>query len=58
MNQYPLWKNILVITVVLVGFLLAIPNFYGEDPSLIVSKENGLAFNETEINEIKAHLQE
>ena len=50
MNQYPLWKNILVITVVLVGFLLAIPNFYGEDPSLIVSTENGLAFNETEIN--------
>ena len=58
MNQYPLWKNILVMVIVLAGLLLAIPNFYGEDPALIVAKENGLAFTETEIEDIKVYLQE
>ena len=48
MNQYPLWKNALVIIVILLGTLFALPNFYGEDPALIISKESGLVFNETE----------
>ena len=52
MNQYPLWKNLLVMAIVLAGLLLAIPNFYGEDPALIVAKENGVGFTESEIEEI------
>lgn len=37
MNQYPLWKYILVIIVLVIGALYALPNFFGEDPALQVS---------------------
>ena len=56
MNQYPLWKNALVIIVILLGTLFALPNFYGEDPALIISKESGEIFNETELKDVEAFL--
>ena len=37
LNQYPAWKYLLVITVLLVGMLYALPNLYGEDPALQVT---------------------
>ena len=56
MNQYPLWKNALVIIVILLGTLFALPNFYGEDPALIISKESGLVFNEAELKDVEDFL--
>ncbi len=32
LNQYPLWKNLLVGFVLLVGILFALPNIYSQDP--------------------------
>ena len=37
MNQYPLWKYLLLVALLLVGAIYALPNLYGEDPSLQVS---------------------
>jgi preprotein translocase subunit SecD len=37
MNRYPLWKNLLIIAVVLVSVIYALPNVYGEDPALQVT---------------------
>ena len=37
MNRYPLWKNLLVVIVTAAGLLFALPNLYGEDPSVQVS---------------------
>ena len=37
MNQYPLWRYILVVLVIATGVLYALPNIYGDDPSLQVS---------------------
>ena len=37
MNRYPLWKNLLVVAITAVGILFALPNLYGEDPSVQVS---------------------
>ena len=56
MNQYPLWKNAMVIIVILLGTLFALPNFYGEDPALIISKESGLVFNEAELKDVEDFL--
>lgn len=39
-NQYPLWKYILLIAVLLAGGIYAAPNLYGEDPSVLVSLRN------------------
>jgi len=39
MNHYPLWKNLLIVAVILVGGLFAIPNLFGDDPAVQVSAE-------------------
>ncbi len=39
-NQYPLWKYLLLVVVLIVGGLYALPNLYGEDPSVLVSNRN------------------
>ncbi len=36
-NQYPLWKYLLVLILVVAGALYSVPNLYGEDPALQVS---------------------
>ena len=36
-NQYPLWKNLLILCAVLIGGLYALPNLFGEDPALQIS---------------------
>ncbi len=41
LNQYPLWKNLLIVLVVLFGALYALPNVYGEDPAIQVSPTRG-----------------
>src|SRR5579859_7151194 len=37
MNRYPWWKNVLVVLVTAAGLLFALPNLYGEDPSVQIS---------------------
>ncbi|MFQ5642641.1 MAG: protein translocase subunit SecD [Thiogranum sp.] len=37
MNQYPAWKYLLIIALLVIGMLYALPNLYGEDPAVQVS---------------------
>ncbi|MES9904681.1 MAG: protein translocase subunit SecD [Sedimenticola sp.] len=37
MNRYPLWKNILVVVVVLIGLVFALPNIFSQDPAMDIS---------------------
>ena len=37
MNHYPLWKNLLIVAVIVIGGLFALPNLYGDDPAVQVS---------------------
>jgi preprotein translocase subunit SecD len=39
-NKYPLWKYLLVLGVVLLGFFYAAPNLYRPDPALQISGES------------------
>ena len=41
MNRYPLWKNLLVVLITALGLFYALPNLYGEDPSVQVSSKAG-----------------
>jgi preprotein translocase subunit SecD len=36
-NQYPLWKNLLIVAVLLVSVIYALPNVFGEDPALQIT---------------------
>jgi len=37
LNQYPLWKYIMLIIVLIIGLIYSLPNIYGENPSVQVS---------------------
>ena len=37
MNQYPLWKYLLLVIMLVIGLIYALPNVYGEDPALQIS---------------------
>ncbi|MFP4280086.1 MAG: protein translocase subunit SecD [Halochromatium sp.] len=41
MNQYPLWKNLLILAVVLFGLVLALPNLFPQDPAIEVRAVEG-----------------
>lgn len=40
LNRFPMWKNILVLGIVLIAFLYAAPNLYGDDPAIQVIGAN------------------
>ena len=40
-NQYPLWKQLLIVAVLAVGLVFALPNLYGEDPAVQISATRG-----------------
>ncbi|OQX47605.1 MAG: preprotein translocase subunit SecD, partial [Candidatus Sedimenticola endophacoides] len=33
MNRYPLWKNLLLLAVVVIGLIYALPNLFSQDPA-------------------------
>ena len=37
MNKYPLWKNLLLLVVILTAVVYAMPNLYGDDPAVQIS---------------------
>jgi preprotein translocase subunit SecD len=41
LNRYPIWKNLLIATVVAMGFYYAAPNLYAPDPALQIGGSSG-----------------
>ncbi len=41
MNKIALWKTLIILFVMLIGFLYALPNIFGDDPALQVTREDG-----------------
>ena len=37
MNRYPMWKNIFIAIVIMIGFIYTIPNFFGESPAVQIT---------------------
>jgi preprotein translocase subunit SecD len=57
-NRYPLWKNLLVLIVIVVAFLYAAPNLYGDDPAVQISGANAaISVNEQTIDSVHKALQ-
>ncbi len=55
-NQYPWWKNLLIVFVVVVGTLYALPNLYGEDPALQISSKRGVSISDATIEQVRDGL--
>ena len=46
MNQYPLWKYLLIAAVLLVGVFFALPNIYGSNPAVQVKADRDAPVDE------------
>ncbi|HEX7081397.1 MAG TPA: protein translocase subunit SecD [Gammaproteobacteria bacterium] len=57
MNRYPMWVNVLVLVVTLASVLLALPNFFGDDPALHVSRPDGAPVQAARLDEIRMKLE-
>ncbi|HIC8840721.1 protein translocase subunit SecD [Aeromonas sp. 603607] len=57
LNRYPLWKYLMVILVIAIGFLYAAPNLYGEDPALQVSASRGAEVKLDTLDLVKETLE-
>lgn len=57
MNQYPLWKNLLILGVVLGALLLAVPNLFSQDPSIEITAARGSQVTEASLAEVRAALE-
>ncbi len=58
LNRYPLWKNLLIILVLAICTLLALPNLYGEDPSVQISPTRTTQVDDQLINNLEGLLKE
>ena len=57
MNRYPAWLNSLVLGILVLGILLALPNFYGTVPAVQMVNADGRVFNEANVDEIVTVLE-
>ncbi|OOG22280.1 protein-export membrane protein SecD [Thioalkalivibrio denitrificans] len=56
LNQYPLWKYLLIVVVMLVGGLYALPNIYPEDPAVQISNSTLEDVDEASRRQVEAVL--
>ena len=56
MNQYPLWKNITILVIVLIGALYALPNIYDQNPSIEITGSRDKTVDQALHDAVKARL--
>ena len=56
MNRYPLWKNLLVLAVVIVSTIVALPNAFPVDPSVQVSRTDGMPMDAAGLEQVRKLL--
>ncbi|WP_341327429.1 protein translocase subunit SecD [Methylotuvimicrobium sp. KM2] len=52
-NRFPLWKNLLILIVFLIGLIYALPNLFGDDPSVQVSFSNVSTVETAQVQQIE-----
>jgi preprotein translocase subunit SecD len=57
LNRFPLWKNLLVAVVILVGLVFALPNIYGDAPAVQVTADTGQSLDEVALGRVTAILE-
>ncbi len=56
-NRFPLWKNLLILFVFFVGVIYALPNLYGDDPSVQVSPGRSTRLDQPQLTRIENALK-
>jgi preprotein translocase subunit SecD len=55
-NHFPLWKNILILLILGLAAIYALPNFFGEDPSVQLSPARGSALDQALVTQSEKAL--
>ncbi len=55
-NHFPLWKNLLILTVLVIGIVYSLPNLYGDDPSVQISAGNASEISAAQLEGIEKTL--
>ncbi len=56
-NQYPLWKYLLIVTVLLISGFYALPNLFGEDPAVQISAVRAAPLDRDLLGQVREALQ-
>jgi len=56
-NHYPLWKNLLVLIVFAVSTIYALPNLYGDDPSVQVASTRPAKLTQEQANQVESVIK-
>ncbi|MCQ8104774.1 protein translocase subunit SecD [Methylomonas sp. SURF-2] len=57
-NHFPLWKNILVLTVLVFALVYALPNLFGNDPAVQLASSNSTPLQQAQADEVAAALKD
>ncbi len=55
-NHFPFWKNLLILTVLVLGIVYSLPNLFGDDPSVQISSGNVADISPAQITSIEETL--
>jgi len=55
-NHFPLWKNLLILAVLVLGIVYSLPNLYGDDPSVQISVSDATDITEIQLTQIEGTL--
>jgi preprotein translocase subunit SecD len=55
-NRYPVWVNLLILTVLAFGIIYSLPNFFGEDPSVQLSPSRNAKIDQNTLIQIEKLL--
>jgi preprotein translocase subunit SecD len=57
LNRFPLWKNLLVGAILVLGLVFALPNIYGDAPAVQITADTGQPLGEAELDRVTAILE-
>ena len=59
LNRYPLWKNLLILLVIIIGAVYALPNLYPENPAVQISGTRGsIEITDSDLNRAEQALKQ
>jgi preprotein translocase subunit SecD len=58
LNRYPLWKNLLLLFVLLGGALYALPNVFGQDPAVDISASRDAVVDQVLADRVRGALEQ
>ena len=56
-NRFPFWKNLIILIILFVGIIYALPNIYGNDPSVQLSSSTTKKLEQAQADKIEASLK-